>query len=154
MASTALLHRPAVSPAAGRPGLGQRLRVRLHSAELTRRLASGADPSSTPELALLARRLTSAREVRECVAGLERVMREAVAPSRTFTAVAPVNRAAIRAARPFLDHLLACLREADAPRAAGMARVELLLSDGCGPLYAPAPPGELAATAFRAAEGI
>jgi hypothetical protein len=65
-----------------------------------------------------------------------------------------VNRAAIRAAKPYLAHLIDCLREADAPRPAGIARVELLLTDGCGPLYATSPPGTLAAAAYRAAEGI
>jgi hypothetical protein len=157
MASTALIDRSARPPFAEllehvSPLL--RLEVRLHSFRLVRALAAGADPSASPELALRARQITDPRELRICVKGLERILREAATPSRGLTAQAPVQREAILAARPFLLNLLERLREAEAPRPAGVARTLLLLAEGYGPVYSPAPRGTLAAAAYRAAEGL
>jgi hypothetical protein len=157
MAFPALAHgalRPHVGARASHASLGLRLRVRVHRLDLTRRLAEGADVCASRELALRAGRLTSPREVRACVEGLDRVLRESVAPSRGLTSQAPLQREAIRAARPFLLNLRERLRETESPRAAGVARVELLLTDGAGPLYAPSHPGTLASLACRAADAI
>jgi hypothetical protein len=131
-----------------------RLRVALQRPELVRALAAGADPSASPELALCARRLTRARELRICVAGVERILRLATTPPRGLTVEAPVQRDAIVAARPFLLNLLERLRDAEHPRPAGVARTLLLLTDGCGPVYSPSPRGTLAAAAYRAADAL
>jgi hypothetical protein len=136
------------------PSLTLRLRVRLHRLELTRRLAEEADPFASPELALRARQLTAPREVRGCVKGLERVLREAAARSRGLTAQAPLQREAIVAARPFLLNLRQRLRMTENPRPAGVAQAVLLLTDGCGPLYAPSYPGTLASLAYWAAKAL
>jgi hypothetical protein len=133
------------------PSLRLRLRVRLHRSELTRRLADGADPHASPELALRARQLTAPREIRAAVKGLDRVLCEAAAPSRALTAQAPLQRAEILAARPFLLNLRQRLHESENPDPAGIAQTELLLTDGCGPLYAPSHPGTLASRAYCAA---
>jgi len=157
MAFTAPIDGALRSPSAGfrpHPSLPLRLRVRLHGAELTRRLADGADPLASPELAMRARQLTAPREIRACVRGLERALREAATPSRALTAQAPLQRAEIRAAHPFLLNLAQRLREIEDPRPAGVARILLLLTDGCGPLYAPADPGTLASRAYRAADAL
>lgn len=146
--------RPPLSAPASHASLGLRLRVRLDRPELTRRLAEGAEPLASPELALRARQLTAARTVRDRVGRLERVLREAAAPSRGVTAQAPLQREAILAARPFLLNLRQRLRETENPRPAGVARVELLLTDGAGPLYAPSPPGTLGSRAYRAADAL
>jgi hypothetical protein len=82
------------------------------------------------------------------------VLGEAGAPSRGLSAKAPLQRAAILAARPFLLSLLDTLREVEHPRPAGVARVELLLTDGTGPIYAPSHQGTLARLAFRAREAL
>jgi hypothetical protein len=142
------------APAARRPPLALRLRVRLQADALTRRLAAGADPLATPELALRARQLTEPRQLRCAVTRLERVLREAAVPSRGLTAQAPVQRDAILAARPFLLNLRERLRATQQPRPAGVARTVLLLLDGCGPLYAPSHPGTLASFAYRAADTL
>lgn len=142
------------APFAPRPAFGVRVRALVHRVELTRRLATGADPGASPELALRARAITSPREVHQCVNGLERVLREAAVPSRGLTAEAPLQREAILAARPFLLSLLDALREIEHPRAAGVARVELLLTDGAGPIYAPSYPGTLASAAYRARDAL
>jgi hypothetical protein len=157
MASTALPHHLAPAPSArdaSRPSLALRLRVLARAHDLTRALAAGADPSSSAELGLQARRLTAERPRREMIAGLERALREARTPPVGLTARAPYNRRAILDAEPFLGNLVARLREADEPRAAGAAQVELLLIDGCGPLYAASAPGALASAAFRAAQSL
>jgi hypothetical protein len=157
MASTALIDSSARPPFAGLPAHASpllRLAVRLHGFRLVRALAAGADPSASPELALRARQITAPRELRICVNGLERILREATAPSRGLTAQAPVQRDAVIAARPFLAYLLERLREVEAPRPAGVARTRLLLEEGAGPIYSPSPRGTLAAAAYRAAEGL
>lgn len=142
------------APFAPRPTFGVRLRALVRRVELTRRLAEGADSGASPELALRAREITSPRVIRECVNGLERVLREAAAPSRGLTAQAPLQREAILAARPFLLSLLDALREVERPRPAGVARVEMLLTDGTGPIYAPSSRGTLASAAYRARDAL
>jgi hypothetical protein len=146
--------RPPAAMLASRPPLTLRLHVRLHRLALTRRLAEGADPLASHELALRARQLTAPRELRSCATGLERVLRDAAAPSRGLTAQAPLQREAILAARPFLLNLRRRLRETENPHPAGVARTVLLLMDGCGPLYAPSDPGTLASRAYRAADTL
>jgi hypothetical protein len=157
MASTALIDGSARPPFAGLPAHVSpllRLEVRLHSFRLVRALATGADPSAAPDLALRARQITASHELRICVKGLERILREATTPSRGLSAQAPVQRDAIIAARPFLTYIIERLREAEAPRPAGVARILLLLEEGCGPVYSPSPRGTLAAAAYRAADGL
>jgi hypothetical protein len=157
MPFTALLHGTAPAPAAARirrPPLGVRVRAHVQGLELTRRLAAGADPSLDPALAARAARLTSPRERRATVERLERVLRDAEAPPFALSAAAPLQRDAILAARPFLVGLVDDLRTTEDPRPTGLARAELLLTDGCGPLYAPSPPGTLAGLVFRARDAV
>ena len=147
--------RPPAEALASHPSLALLLRVRLHRLVLTRRLAEGEDPSTSQELALRARQLTGPSEIRCCVTGIERALREAASPSRGLTAQAPLQREEILAARPYLLNLSQRLRDTEHhPRPAGIARTLLLLTDGCGPLYAPSHPGTLASRAFRAAEAL
>jgi hypothetical protein len=157
MATTALLDHSARRPQAAVPNHVSplvRLRVALDRIRLVEALAAGADPSGSPELALRARQITSPREIATCITGVERILRDAATPPRGLTAEAPLQREAILAARPFLLNLLAGLQETKRPRPAGVARTVLLLSDGCGPVYTPSPPGTLASRAYRAAQGL
>jgi hypothetical protein len=133
------------------PSPAVRMRVRMHRPTPNRRLADGADPHTSPEPALRALQPTAPRERHACVAGLERLLREAAAPARPLTVQAPVQRAAILAARPSLLNVRRALRDAENPRPEGLARTVLLLMDGCGPLYAPSYPGAPASVAYRAA---
>jgi hypothetical protein len=146
--------RPQAQALARHPSLALRVRVRLRRLDLTRRLAEGADPFASPGLALRARQLTSSRALNGCVERLEGVLRDSVSPPRGLSAQAPLQREAILGARPFLQNLLQRLRETENPRPAGVARTLLLLTDGCGPLYAPSPPGTLASRAYRAADAL
>jgi hypothetical protein len=142
-------HRPVVhSP------LLHRLRVRCCLETLDQALAAGADPAASPDLALRARQLTSPEERAATAAALEEAIAEALDPPRGLTARVPVQAAQVLAARPFLERLAAELREVRAPRAQGVARARRILADGTGPLYAPAPAGELARLAWRACDAL
>ena len=75
-------------------------------------------------------------------------------PARELTARAPIQRAQVVAARPFLAHLADRLAEASHPGAVGVARARLLVTDGTSPVYAPADPGALARLAWRATDAL
>ena len=61
---------------------------------------------------------------------------------------------ALAAARPFIANLVERLDTIEHPRAAGVARTRLLLTDGSSPVYAPSDPGALARLAWRAADAL
>ena len=151
MASTALhdqLRGPRASPLLG-------LRVLLRRDVLDRALADGARPDDTPALALRARQLATRREAEHVTERLEAILHELDhPPARALTSRAPLQRAQIIDARPFVANLAQRLRDVEHPHAVGVARVRQLVVDGSGPLYAPAPPGTLARLAWRAADAL
>jgi hypothetical protein len=150
MASTALLDRLPHDRAPRLVGL----RVRLRRAALDRALADGERPDGSALLARRARQLTRPDEVRIVAERLESILHDAGHPRPEFSARAPVERAQVAAARPFVTNLAERLREADDPGAAGVARARLLVTDGSSPIYAPADPGALARLAWRAADAL
>jgi len=153
MASTATLDRHAPTPrAAARPLLG--LRVRLHRGTLDRALADGTPTLSTPALALRASQLETPHEVRVVGARLRSILHELDHPTPGFSSRVPIQRAQVAAARPFIANLLDRLDTTEYPRAAGIARTRMLLTDGSSPVYAPADPGALAQLAWRAADAL
>jgi hypothetical protein len=121
-----------------------RARVAARRRALTRRLAEGADPASSPALALRARQLTSDRSRR----GLGRSLRHAVfdahhpAPARKASGL--IRRGAVIDAEAAIDLLVKRLRSPVPVTAEGAAMVERMLSDGAwSPMYSPAGPGAL-----------
>jgi hypothetical protein len=107
----------------------------LRAPHLDRALADGADPASEPILGARARRLTSWRTRQRVARALEEVERG--------TGV-PVRREAVREARDLLSELTTALRSRDRVSARGVVLARRILTDGCGPLYAPnAPPSAL-----------
>ena len=137
---------------------------------LDRMLAEGADPHDSRELARRAAQLTSARHRHSLAAAIERALEEAEHPRGALSPVVPVQRREVLAARVALLRLAKDLagddREfisgvrrvvstrhtngdslGDMPteryRPRGVALVQLLLTDGESPLYAPHPAGEL-----------
>jgi hypothetical protein len=136
------------------PPILRRLKVRCSHEALDQALAAGADPAASPELALRARQLTGPDTREAIAAALEEAIAEAVRPPRGLTARVPVHGAQVLAARPFLERLAGELRAARRPRAQGVVRAQRILADGTGPLYAPAPPGELARLAWRACDAL
>ncbi len=122
------------------PSAGIRLRITVtaHRTALTRRLAAGADPAATPELALRASQLTSRRGLRQMARTLRRTVTEARRPALTRAPLSIVNRYAVLEAADAVQATIARLASPEPVCAIGMARLERLVSDGISsPLYDP-----------------
>ena len=124
------------------------LRLRLHSLlhreELTRALASGADPSQSEELALRAARLTS----RHCRKALGRALRRTIAeahrPLMSRSSAVIIRRGAVVDAEPEIRALIDRLTAPRPVRARGVAILERILTDADrSPLYVAGEPGSL-----------
>ena len=141
---------PARTRKAFRPFL--RLGVWRQSDRLTRELAAGAIPSSSPELHERALQLT-ARPTREHLArSLEAALADAGLPARSRGARAPVPALDFDA-RTELATLAARARARVPVRAQGVALALLLVTDPSGALYSGGP-GALRRAAAAAAESL
>ena len=140
--------------APARPSLGIRARTALHRFDLDARLAAGADPAESFELAARADHLSSPRRRRAVARGLESVVAAVDRRRPGLSSSAPLNCDEITAARPLLLNLAARLR-ADAPAApCGLARARRLLADPYSPLHVPTEPGAVAVAARSAIDGL
>jgi hypothetical protein len=118
------------------PTLPVRGRVFLRRGALARRLAAGASPTESPELARRAEQLRSARNRRVVARGLERIIEAAEERPHPYSSAVPLRRAAILDAREGILELAAELRETtQAVNVRGIALVERLLADGGSPFY-------------------
>jgi hypothetical protein len=125
-------------------------RVWLRRGALDRRLARGADPAATPELARRARQLNSRRSRRSLAEGIRNLIAEAEEPQRGFSAAVPPNRRAIMAERDFLLALADDLSSDDGLSPRGIALIEQLLMDGGSPVYTTGSDGDLHRALIRA----
>jgi hypothetical protein len=117
--------------------------ARIRWRALDRALARGADPASSPTLALRARRLTGRGNRERLAASLRDVITAAGQPPAMPSSRIPPSRPEAPAARGQL-RTIEWLLESDAPMyVQGLARLELLLTDGGGPLYSPDYPAAL-----------
>ena len=114
--------------------LTDRILAWLRAPGLDRRLADGAPPESSLDLAIEAERLTRPAERRVLAGSLERIVAGA-GRSKPDRAGVPVARAAVRSARSELESVAARLQSSGPVNVRGVARVRVLLSDGMGPLY-------------------
>jgi hypothetical protein len=133
--------------------LGSRVKVAARRIALTEQLANGADPTSTPELALRAAQLTSDRQRRQMARALRRTISEARDPAVTRGFVSIINRRAVLEANDAMQATIARLASPDPVRVKGMAMLEHMLTDGLtSPIYNRAEPGTLGSrlTAARA----
>jgi hypothetical protein len=120
-----------------------RTRVWLSRYAIDLRLAEGESILSSPELAHRAEQLASIRCRRSLSAGLRGLIEDAERSSRSLSSAAPIQRRAILRARAELERLAAEL-EADGPVGLeGIAKVQLLITDGGSPLYSSFPDGAL-----------
>jgi hypothetical protein len=129
-----------------RPARGARLRVRLRRGRLDRELAEGRDPEACGDRALRAGQLTEAVTRRRVARSLRGVVAKAERAPGGLGSAAPVCRGAVLAWREGLLGLADRLEQPGALNPCGVARALVLLTDGTGPLYNPAPepsPGEL-----------
>lgn len=125
------------------PTLIQPARVWLRRSSLDRRIALGADPHESPELARRARQLSSARCRAGLAAGLRRMVEAAEEPRPVMTSQVPLNRREILAQRELFLELANDLRSPDPLSPRGVALVERLLTDSYSPCYASSREGEL-----------
>jgi hypothetical protein len=113
-----------------------RSRVFLRRGALGRRLAEGANPSSSPELERRSQQLLSANNRRALAQAIERVIDAAEERPSPYSSAVPLRRAAILEQRPILLSLAAELRDTDQHVSVrGVALIERLLTDGGSPLY-------------------
>ena len=122
---------------APRPSLRDRIAARIEAARLDGELARGADPEERPALALRARRLLAPRTRATLGRHVEQMLDDALEPGAfVLTRIRP-RRGAVLDAADELDAVAQRLLEPRPVAPRGVARVRLLLTDGCGPLYLP-----------------
>ena len=121
--------------AAPRPSLVARVTARLRAYQFDRQLAVGVPAPAGSALAVHQARLTSVAE-REAIA---RVLRQAVDDARSggtpLASRIPVHPTNIAAAEHLIDTITLRLHAPRPVSARGMARLRVVLSDGCGPMY-------------------
>jgi hypothetical protein len=139
-------HRPPSPGGQARFGLTHLLtwvRARLRRWRLDADLARGADPCDSPALAYRAARLTSDRGRERLAASVEDIRAAAMRPARGFSVAIEPCRDQVEEAGPLLIEIEDLLRSSAPVYSQGVARLELLLKDGGGPLYTPAWRGTL-----------
>jgi hypothetical protein len=130
--------------------LRDRLRARLSSHSLDRRLADGVPPERDAALTLRARRLVEPGTAALLARALQRVLRDAATPQTMLPTGMPTRRRAVLDAAVEIEDLARRL-VAPAPAAVrGIAQVGLLISDGTGPLYSAFSAEDLVAAVRRA----
>ncbi len=114
------------------------LGARLHRRSLDRDLACGIAPWRSPAHAARVAQLTSAKQRRRLADAIDYLLWAAMAPAAQRAAGSiPPCRASIEATATQFCGLAMRLRS-DAPvAAAGVLRLQALLADGAGPIYAP-----------------
>ncbi len=121
-----------------------RAHVAAHRRMLTSELSEGANPASSPELALRAEQLTSDHKRRVLARSLRRTVHEARHPVPRRVAFGLVRRGAVLDAADAIDILVKRLHSPEPIAPEGSALVERMLSDGAwSPLYGGAPGGAL-----------
>lgn len=114
--------------------VSDRLLAAVAAARLDRQLANGAAPDATPALARRARRLTAPATREQYGRQLRRIVREA--HERAFPGPrVPLYRVQVLAAENDLRLLASRLQSPSPLSVQGVAKVRLLLTDGCGPLF-------------------
>jgi len=132
-----------------RAGLRDRLVARLRAGALDRELARGVAPESCGPLELRARTLIGPAMRRTLARQLRRVVSDARG-GHAWTVHVPVSRPEVLDAADELDVLAERLAAPGPVDVRGVAQVQLLLSDGCGPLYFRGATDELRASVARA----
>lgn len=119
----------------GVPALGLRVRVWASSLALDCRLAEGVRPTSSPELALRAQQLASARSRHQLSSALDAAVDAARRQRGPWTPKTPiVATGVLRAAEP-LECLAHDLKTLSDPPVRGIALVSFLVCDPTSPLY-------------------
>jgi len=114
----------------------ERLLTALHSWRLDHDLAAGASPEASAQLALRGLRLVRLKERRALARSLRRLLEEAGRPQpRLFRSASPIRADRVAQVHAELARLEERLLTPGPVSAQGMAQVNVLLTDGTGPLY-------------------
>ncbi|HET9121076.1 MAG TPA: hypothetical protein VFN72_11150 [Solirubrobacterales bacterium] len=127
---------------------------RLRWRALDRALVRGADPSSSATLEARARRLTSPAARARLASSVREVIMAASRPPTLASSRIPPSRPEAPAARLTLAAIELLLKSDSPVYAQGMARLELLLTDGGGPLYSPDYPAALSVELDRIMDAL
>lgn len=112
------------------------LAARLFASYLDRQLAVGFVGPIGSALAVRAARLESDAERRRVARALRRAVVESHRGRPFGAPTVPVNRDNVAAAEDVIDRITLRLHSPRRVSARGMARLQQVVSDGCGPLYA------------------
>lgn len=128
----------------GSHSLRLRLRTARRRAELTRELAEGTNPNTSPELALRAAQLTSDRNRQAIARSLRRTLSEAYKPPMMRSRMVLIQRAAVIDAESAINAMVGRVRSPEPVQAQGMALAERILTNADrSPLYNASEPGTL-----------
>lgn len=137
-----------------RPPLRLRLRVWVRRRRLNNELAAGFEPHASDELALRARQLTDTSTRRRLARSLRGVASDV--EDRRAAVLGP-GVPVCRKVLPWREGLLGLAERLDGREpvnARGVARTLLLLTDGSGPIYNPAPRRSIGEAVWWIAEGL
>jgi hypothetical protein len=131
------------------------MRVAASRGRLTRELAEGAEPGSSPERALRAAELTSNRRRKRLRRTLRHTISEVHQAPLTRARLGIINRAAVLEAEDAINAMIARLSYAEPVRAEGMAIAErMLINAERSPLYNSAEPGALRRVVLVATDAL
>jgi hypothetical protein len=118
-----------------RPSIRARLIARLQPGKLDAMLAVGASTPAGSALAVRAARLTSIAEREDIARVLRHVLHETTRDATMWSSRVPLHCTNIAAAEEMIDAITLRLHAPLPVSARGMARLNRVLTDGCGPLY-------------------
>jgi hypothetical protein len=137
------------------PGLGLRLRVRFRRWRLDRELADGCPRDASADRALRARQLADPVTCHKLARSLRQVVANAENPRAALLGSAvPVVHEVVMTWREALLGLAEHLVQSVPVNACGVARVQVLVTDGTGPLYNPAPERSMGEAIWWVADGL
>jgi hypothetical protein len=120
---------------APRPSPVARVTARLRASQLDRQLAVGVPAPAGSALAVHQARLTSVAEREAIARALRLTVRDARTGGTPRSSRIPVDPSNIAAAEDLIDAITLRLHSPRPVSARGMARLRVVMSDGCGPLY-------------------
>jgi len=124
--------------------IGLRTRVAVKRDALTRELAQGAGPISSPERALRAAQLVSDRGRSQLARTLRRTVSEARRPAMNRSRVVIIDRRAVLQAEGAIKALIERLDSPEPVRVEGMAIAQRMVSDAASsPVFNPSEPRAL-----------
>lgn len=118
-----------------RPSLAARVTAWLRASQFDRQLAVGVPAPAGSALAVHQARLTSMAEREAIASALRQAVHDVHAGGTPLCVRIPVHLNNIAAAEDLIDTITLRLHSPRPVSARGMARLRVVLSDGCGPMY-------------------